>query len=396
MIIGFAGLDHLGVVSSIVAAHKGYPVIAYDPREQVIDTLNRNLVPFYELGLQDLLIENTLRLRFTNQCEDLRECSLVFISADIKGIDNEIEDLVTVVKQNIWDNRILVIMSQVPPGFTRKIDHPSERLFYQAEILIVGDAIEKSNNPEQIIIGSENPDRNLPEVYYNYLEKFNCDVAIVKYESAEMAKIAINNLLASSVMTTNVLSEICEHLGVDWSDIIPILQYDKRIGPYAYVQPGLGLSGGHLERDVDRVEAWYYEFKIGDWKSRKNWIMDILIKERLEFSNKIAIWGLTYKANTSSIENSMGIKIMESLEPFKVQVYDPQVTHLLSAKSAEHALLDAEVLLILTPWEEFSEWDAGDIEQYMKGNVIVDPYGVLDRQKCIDLGFKYYQFGVSN
>ena len=75
----------------------------------------------------------------------------------------------------------------------------------------------------------------------------------MKYESAEFAKIAINTYLSASVTTSNTLAELCEKLGADWSEIIPTLKMDRRIGNYAYLRPGLGISGGNLERDLNNL-----------------------------------------------------------------------------------------------------------------------------------------------
>ena len=73
----------------------------------------------------------------------------------------------------------------------------------------------------------------------------------MNYESAELAKISINIFLISSVTSTNILSEISENIGANWSDVSNALKLDKRIGKYAYLKPGLGISGGNLERDLE-------------------------------------------------------------------------------------------------------------------------------------------------
>ena len=79
----------------------------------------------------------------------------------------------------------------------------------------------------------------------------------MKYESAELTKISINMFLISSITTTNELAEISKKIGANWSEISPALRLDKRIGKYAYLNPGLGISGGNLERDLNTITKIY-------------------------------------------------------------------------------------------------------------------------------------------
>ena len=86
----------------------------------------------------------------------------------------------------------------------------------------------------------------------------------MSYESAELTKISINMYLISSVITTNKIAEICEELGANWSDIIPALQLDNRIGKHAYLKPGLGISGGNLERDLFTITSISNNYNLDD------------------------------------------------------------------------------------------------------------------------------------
>lgn len=148
---------------------------------------------------------------------------------------------------------VLVIHCQVVPGFTRKINWPKQQLYYHVETLKVNnEAKERALNPERIIIGCT--DASNPFIEYKllgFLQSFNCPILPMSYESAELAKIAINIYLASQIETSNKLSKIAEKIGANWNDIIPALQYDKRIGQYAYLKPG--EFGKHLQRDIDTI-----------------------------------------------------------------------------------------------------------------------------------------------
>lgn len=177
-----------------------------------------------------------------------RHADIVYVAPDRP--QHQPDNFVQYALQEMRKDAILVIHCQVVPGFTRKINWPKERLYYQVETLRKGDALDRALNPERIIVGSF--DNRIDAILYDFLEIFNCPIVQMTYESAELAKIAINLYLAAQVSVTNTLSEISEKIGAVWDDIIPALQTDKRIGKDAYLRPGYGLST-HLIRDLQTI-----------------------------------------------------------------------------------------------------------------------------------------------
>ena len=142
----------------------------------------------------------------------------------------------------------------------------------------------------------------------------------MKYESAELAKISINMYLISSITTTNLLCQICEKTSAKWSEILPSLKLDKRIGRYAYLKPGLGISGGNLERDLNTITEICKNNEIDSnlfklWKKKSNYHRRWILRkfEQVTKKNKIsriAMLGLAYKAGTDSTKNSPSIMII--------------------------------------------------------------------------------------
>ena len=192
---------------------------------------------------------------------------------------------------------------------------PAARLYYQVETLVFGRAVERAMQPERYIIGCASPDQPLDARYSLLLGAFSCPILPMRYESAELAKISINMCLVASVTVANTLAELCENIGADWSEIVPALKLDRRIGPYSYLTPGLGIAGGNLERDLATVErlaaehstdasivrAWTHNSRHRrDWAART--IRTALLNSKPEAT--IAVWGLAYKENTHSIKNS--------------------------------------------------------------------------------------------
>ena len=141
-------------------------------------------------------------------------------------------------------------MSQVHPGFTRNINWPKNLLYYQVETLIFGKAIERAQYPERIIVGTHEVKQKINSLYKKYLNKFNCPILKMKFEEAELSKMFINAYLVNDVILTNLLSSITKKLNLDWSRSSNALKLDKRIGKFSYLNPGLGISGGNLERDI--------------------------------------------------------------------------------------------------------------------------------------------------
>jgi UDPglucose 6-dehydrogenase len=235
----------------------------------------------------------------------------------------------------------------------------------------------------------------------------------MRYESAELAKLAINLFLVSTVSTTNTLSELCEKIGADWSEIAPALRLDKRIGPHAYLSPGLGIAGGNLERDVITVrqlagelgceagiiEAWVLNSRYSrDWALRKIHALVLPQKD----NPTVTIWGLAYKPNTHSTKNSPALALIDALAPFTKVAYDPQVRldskaypRLQVASSALEACRGADALVVMTPWSEFSKIEPAKIQESMKGNVLIDPFGVFNETACVEAGLAYHKLGVS-
>ena len=160
MKIGFAGLSHLGIIASVVSAAKGCNVIAYGDYFE-LKKINLNKIDITEPKLNELYFKNKKKIKFTNRIKDLEKTDIIYISKDVFTDYRGNSDL-TAVKQIIKkitlfkSKKILVILSQVPPGFTRRIVWPSNKLYYQVETLIFGEAVYRALKPERTIIGCSN------------------------------------------------------------------------------------------------------------------------------------------------------------------------------------------------------------------------------------------------
>ena len=412
-VIGFAGMTHLGLVSSIAAAEKGFDLICYDPDTSRITDINICNLSVSEPQLNDLLVKNRERLTFVAEISHLQQCDVVYIAPDVATDDNGQSDLDTIkaLLDAVFDatlpETVIVVLSQAPPGFTRSKQRPGRILFYQVETLIFGRAVERALFPERYIIGCIDPLQPLPTAYAAFLNAHDCPLLPMRYESAEMAKISINMCLVASVTTANTLAELCEKIGADWSEIAPALKLDRRIGQFSYLAPGLGIAGGNLERDLATVcnyadlygsEAGVVRAWIANSRHRRDWAIRTLYREVLCAIDDpvIAVLGIAYKENTNSTKNSPSIALLECLNQYRVRLFDPIVAadaapnlRRYGASSELDACKGADALAIMTPWPQFSKLDPYEIAACLRGKTLLDPYSVLRASVCRDAGLNY-------
>jgi UDPglucose 6-dehydrogenase len=253
----------------------------------------------------------------------------------------------------------------------------------------------------------------LPPVFERFLASFDCPILPMRYESAELCKISINMFLVASVSTTNMLAELCEAIGAEWREIAPALRLDQRIGPHAYLTPGLGVGGGNLTRDLETVrnlarqhgsDAGIIDAWNANTRRRKDWSVATVRKTLLSDlpHASLGVWGLTYKENTQVTKNSPAMHLINQLRGVPIAAYDPAArldpaespSWLRVVTSPLEACSGADGLVVMTPWPEFSKIDPAAIAAVMRGRVLIDPFGSIDAVDAHRHGFSYYRLGA--
>jgi UDPglucose 6-dehydrogenase len=424
-VIGFAGLSHLGVVSSIATASRGFAVVAYDPDPRPVAALREGRLPVHEPGLPELLQTSAARMTFTTAPQALAACGVVVLAIDVPTDAAGRSDLAVLdrladaVVGELAPGAVLVILSQVRPGYTRglsrrlapALSRKGIRLYYQVETLIFGRAVERAVRPERIIVGCADPREPLPAAYEELLAAFGCPILPMRCESAELAKIAVNISLTASVTAANTLAEVCEKVGADWAEVVPALRMDRRIGPFAYLNPGLGLAGGNLERDLATVKDLASEYGtdarlidvcVGNSGYRRDWVLRTLHAGLGAAPDRpiVAVWGLAYKPDTHSTRNSPALALIDALRGVAVRAYDPRVRltapgrpEVRQRPTPLEACTGADALAVMTPWPEFAEVDLAAVRAAMRGLLLVDPHGSFDGAAAARLGFSYFKLG---
>ncbi|MCE9520535.1 MAG: nucleotide sugar dehydrogenase [Verrucomicrobia bacterium] len=423
--IGFIGLSHLGLNYSLATAAKGFDVIAYDPDPALAAQCAAGNFPIEEPGFKELFTTHRARLHYTADAANLAQCDLVFYALDTRTNERNESDTAPLTKL-IYDTApalaagtTVVLLSQVSPGYTRQLVADLEKrpdvkirlFYYQVETLIFGAAVQRAMEPERFIVGALDPTTPLPAGFAEWHTAFKCPVLVMRLESAELAKIAINFFLVSTVSTTNTLAEVCEAIGADWNEIAPALRLDKRIGPHAYLKPGLGIAGGNLERDLVTVRQLAARHGTDDgvaaaWQAnsvhRRDWVLRRVQRELLDHNPNplIAVWGLAYKQDTHSIKNSPSIELIRTLSHCRIQAHDPAAIispfdfpHVKICAAPQGALDGADTLLIMTPWQQYSAIPTAEIKARLKGRLVIDPYAALNEQDCRSLDLTYHRLG---
>ncbi|HET7876441.1 MAG TPA: nucleotide sugar dehydrogenase [Methylomirabilota bacterium] len=418
--IGVVGLSHLGLVSSACLASLGLSVTAVDSPE-LAAAVAAGRLPVHEPGLEALLAGP--RPDFTGNYSCLGDCALVIVAVDTVTDERNRSELALLDRQIeaaapwLAPGALVALMSQVPVGFTRALDarlrawRPdwTARLYYWVETLVIGEAVARYLEPERIILGTETGAATPEPVLDALLARFGCPVFRMNWESAELTKAAINLYLSMSVTYANTLADLCEGTGASMSSMIPALRSDRRIGPAAYIRPGLGIAGGNLERDLVHlralaartgVDARLFDLILDRSAARYGWLVAALERTVLKSRPRprLAVWGLAYKKNSRSTKNSVSVRLVGDLRDRAALVaYDPQVPETPAgverATSALEAARDADGLVILTDWDEFRTCDLDALRAALAAPVVVDAVGVLDAERARQAGLTHVAIG---
>jgi len=402
----------------------GAPVVAVDLDRMPTEALRRGALPVHEPSLEELFTRTRQQMTFSTDLSLLRNCPLVIVTRDVPTDEGNRSDTAVVLRlldavvPHLRQGATLAVMSQVPAGFTRRLAERIRsqrpglelRLHYWVETLIFGNAVARYLKPERIIIGCAEPGAPLSPELETGLRRFNCPILPMTYESAELTKTAINLYLCAAVTYANTLSDLCERVGADWTEMIPALRLDRRIGPAAYIRPGLGIAGGNLERDMvtlrdlcgeHGVDGCFIEALLDYNARRPQWVHRRLQEHLLaEVTNPvIAVWGLAYKKNTRSTKNSMSLRVIRQLgDRADVRAYDPVVRpddidiRVKVAADRDEALAGADCLLVLTDWDEFAVPDSRALHS-MRQPLIIDGVGVVDAARADLRGVRLVQMG---
>jgi len=436
--IAVYGTGYLGATHAACMAELGHQVIGVDVDKEKINQLESGSVPFYEPGLDDVLKKNLAsgRLRFTTSYEEAAEFADVhFIgvgtpqrkgefAADVTYVDAVIKSLAPL----IYEPAVIFGKSTVPVGtaarlgeLARKLSPAGEGLevAWNPEFLREGFAVQDTLHPDRLVLGV---DRDRPgraeevarDVYANLLEE-EIPFLVTDLPTAELVKTSANAFLATKISFINAIAEVCEAANADVTVLADAIGHDARIGR-RFLNAGIGFGGGCLPKDIRAFmarageigadEALTFLREVDNINMRRRTRMVDLARETVGGSllgTRVAVLGAAFKPDSDDVRDSPALNIAGQiqLQGASVSIYDPKAMEnskrlfptLNYARSVVEACDDADVILVLTEWDEFRKLSPSTVHDVVRNRSIIDGRNCLDPTLWRDAGWNYRGLG---
>ena len=431
MKITFVGHGYVGLVSATIFADLGNEVTVIGHTPSTVENLNKGIVHIYEPGLTELVQKNLSagRLKFVLDYESVKESELIFIGVGTPPKESGEADLSTVLSvaeqigKNLSGYTVVVTKSTVPIGTNKKIkelinsvkDNKDEfDVASCPEFLRQGSAISDTLYPDRIVIGTETKKAKdlLVQLHKPLQENTGCAYVLCNLETAEMIKYAANSFLAMKISFANSIAQLSEVTGADALRVLEGIGFDKRIGNY-FLQPGPGYGGSCFPKDVKALISiaggYNYDFKLLKEVENVNHSAKKLIVQKAEKmlgnldGKHIGILGLAFKPNTDDMRFAPSIEITKWLQEkgAKITAFDPQsmekakkeIQGITYVDDSYSVMKDADLLIVITDWNEFKELDFSRVKELMKSPNIIDARNIYDPKKLTNQGFSYQGVG---
>ncbi|MGB3718015.1 MAG: UDP-glucose/GDP-mannose dehydrogenase family protein [Hyphomicrobiaceae bacterium] len=426
------GAGYVGLVSAACFSEFGWTVTCIDKDRARIEKLQRGEVPIYEPGLDDLLERNLAAKRLTFSCDlgpAIQSADLIFLAvgtpmrrgdghADLSYVYAAVAELAP----HLTRFTVITTKSTVPVGTSREIARRLRELRPDAdfavcsnpEFLREGSAIHDFTHPDRVLVGCDDPRaREIMERVYKPLALRNAPIMFVSPESAELAKYAANAFLAMKISFINEIADLCEEVGANVQEVASAIGKDQRIGE-KFLHPGPGYGGSCFPKDVSALIRTAREARsplsLVEQVQRINDERKISMASRIERAaggsvrNKtVAVLGVTFKPNTDDMREAPSLVVIPMLQErgATVRVYDPQgrkygeelLPGVIWCGSSLEAATGADILVVMTEWNEFRALNLKAAKRVMRGDVLVDLRNIYQPRDAIAAGFNYSSIG---
>ena len=436
MKICIVGTGYVGLVSGTCFAEFGVQVVCIDKDEKKIKNLKKGLIPIYEPGLDDLVKKNINqgRLKFDTKLRPyVNNSDAIFIAvgtpsrrgdghADLRYVFSVAEE----ISESINNYSVIVTKSTVPVGTGKKVRDIIKKknknvefdVASNPEFLREGSAINDFMRPDRVVIGCESDKaKKILSELYRPLYLLETPILFTRRETAELIKYAANAFLATKITFINEISDLCEKVGANVSDVSTGMGLDGRIGK-KFLHPGPGYGGSCFPKDtlalVKTAKDYRSELNLVQEvvKSNKNRKKNIYKKVKMVLggslkNKKITILGLTFKPNTDDMRDSPSLDLIPALlkEGAKLNLYDPEgmpeakkifkkyTKNIFWFNDAYKAMTKSNALIILTEWNEFRALDISKVKKLLYRPIIIDFRNIYNPDELFKQGMEYYSVG---
>ena len=432
MKIAIIGTGYVGLPTGIGLAELGNEVVCVDKIEEKIASLSAGKATIYEDGMEELFQKHRKSgaLSFTtDMAKAVSGADVVMLAvgtpphpvtkeADLKYIYAAAEELA----QYLDGYTVVATKSTVPVGTGDEVEAIIKKVNPTADYDVVslpeflreGFAVHDFFHPDRIVIGANNEKaRNVLLKLYAPFEG-KTEFLLVNRKSSETIKYASNAFLAMKIHYINEMADFCEKAGADIREVAKGMGLDSRIGK-KFLNPGPGYGGSCFPKDTNAMAQLgrkygahlnLIETTIAKNDERKvnmaQRVIDSLDKDK---NGKIAVWGLAFKGGTDDCRESPAMDIVSEIikHSSNVTVYDPKAMEnakkligdkVKYAQDAYEACRDADILVILTEWEDFRNADLNKVRGQMKTHKILDLRNMLNATEVKAAGFDYACIGM--
>ena len=432
MKITVIGTGYVGLVTGACFADAGNQVFCLDVDQQKIQQLNEGRIPIFEPGLEPIVRRNrdAGRLMFsTDVAASVAHGDLQLISVGTPPGEDGSADLQHVIAaaraigQHMRKWKLIVTKSTVPVGTADKVREAVKAessvpfsVVSNPEFLKEGAAVEDFMRPDRVIIGADDERAvALLRQLYAPFQRNHERIMVMGVRSAELTKYAANAMLATRISFMNELANLAEDIGADIEEVRRGIGSDPRIG-YQFLYPGAGFGGSCFPKDVKALQRTATETgrplrvlgAVEDVNEAQKHVLGRKIGKRLgNLKGKcVAVWGLAFKANTDDMREAASRTLIADLTAAgaRVRAYDPAAAHEAKkifqndksvhiADSAMAALEGADVLAVVTEWQEFRSPDFAAIKAKLKTPAVFDGRNLYDPATLKSLGLEYFPIG---
>jgi UDPglucose 6-dehydrogenase len=430
MRIAVIGTGYVGLVSGVCFSEFGFDVTCVDTDPEKIRRLKDGIIPIFEPGLEDMLARNASRLTFTTDLTAaLADADAVFIAVGTPSRRGDGEADLTFVEaaarqvaNAMRPGTLVVVKSTVVVGTTRRVkqiiaDEVPDKEFSIAsnpEFLREGSAIEDFMRPDRVVVGvdDERAEQLLRQLY-RPLNLRETPIVVTSLENAEITKYAANAFLAMKVTFINEIADLCEKAGGDVQDIAKAIGIDNRIGS-KFLHPGPGYGGSCFPKDTRAMAAIaarlgspirLVETTIRVNDERMQALAEkVAVESGGDLSGKIvAVLGIAFKPNTDDIRESASLTLIPALQEAgaTIRAHDPEAMEQAAAvlkdvtwcEDAYEACDGADIVVILTEWNEYRALDLDRIGAAMRGRTLIDFRNIYRPQEMQDHALRYVSVG---